>query len=513
MNVRFKILLLSAALCLLTLHVNAQEKLVQNYNQLMNIPSIIAMEASAAHLYVLSEDEGMAVFRAYPDSLQWLYTSSGMQRRGDRIMADIRFAYLFGDTRRLTVLEPTSVLGVYSSTMLPSIPKAAARLGNNLYVALGRNGIGMVSLETPETVDSDIQSVAKTHLNGNSVLDIRAIDISKQLFVLTNAPSLLIFEKTDNDLSLSREISLNVPLEHIFIDEEQVWGSTQNGEIYAIRSTGIGRKIGITNESIERIYIWNDRITVRTKSGRIWVTDEDRMLGLWKDDTAAGNYIANNQQSLWISENDKVTEVQLWNTAEVDSVVNTDLFKISEIQNQIVTYPSPLMLALDMQGDYPDGQVEFSYRSNVKNAKIRKQGFYWRPTVNQMGNHWFTIIATSSEGKTDSTNFVVDVRSFNSPPRFSPVRATSIAVLEKYEIQFNATDPENPQNSLVRYIGVDLPDGAKLNEKTGVFSWTPSSRQVGESTFKVIATDRLGAAASIDVTLKVLDISRNGSDS
>ncbi|MDZ7807976.1 MAG: hypothetical protein U5K71_12795 [Gracilimonas sp.] len=35
----------------------------------MEIPDVIAMEASPTHLYVLSETEGMAVFRAYPDSI------------------------------------------------------------------------------------------------------------------------------------------------------------------------------------------------------------------------------------------------------------------------------------------------------------------------------------------------------------------------------------------------------------------------------------------------------------
>ena len=83
---------------------------------------------------------------------------------------------------------------------------------------------------------------------------------------------------------------------------------------------------------------------------------------------------------------------------------------------------------------------------------------------------------------------------------------------EEYVLQFNASDPENPQNPIIRYIGVDMPDGASINEKTGEFKWTPTERQVGETTFKVIATDRLGAASSIDVTLNVLDISRDSGD-
>ena len=94
----------------------------QDLSNMFEISNVKAIEASTAHLYVLSEDEGMAVFRIKSDSLQWLYTSSGMQRRGNYLDTDIRFGYLYGDNRRVTVLEPTSVLGVFSSTYLPLFP-------------------------------------------------------------------------------------------------------------------------------------------------------------------------------------------------------------------------------------------------------------------------------------------------------------------------------------------------------------------------------------------------------
>lgn len=491
---------------------NAQEKLVQDYSQLMDIPDVIAMEASPTHLYILSEEEGMAVFRAYPDSLQWLYTSTGMQRRGYKIMGDIRFAYLFGDSRRLTVLEPTSPLGVYSATLLPEQPRAAARINNNLYIALGEEGLGMVSLSTPESVDSDVTKIAEGEIDRASVLDVRSTVFSNQLFVLTDEPSLFVFTQEDSNLNLSQKIFLRTPITHIFIDEEKVWGSTRNGEIFEIRSSGVGKRIGVTNEPIQKITQWNERIIARTVSGRIWITDESGLLGLWKEDINAGNYIANSSGQLWVAENDKISTAVLRKESTGIAQTSGSEFKIKPIPNQVITYPSPLLMAIEMEGNYPADEVEFSYRSNAENAKIRKQGFFWQPTINQIGNYWFNIVATNTEGKSDSIRFVVDVRSFNSPPRFSPVRTTSIGVNEEYVIEFNATDPENPRNSLIRYIGVDMPDGASINEKTGEFTWTPTERQIGESTFKVIATDHLGAASSMDVTLNVLDISRGSGE-
>jgi hypothetical protein len=478
----------------------------------MEIPELISMEASATHLYVLSETEGMAVFRAYADSLQWLYTSSGMQRRGDKIMADIRFAYLFGDSRRLTVLEPTSVLGVYSSTILPARPHAAARLNNSLFIALGNEGLGMVSLDSPESVDTKPKLFLTDVINDAGVIDIRSSNVSNQLFVLTDTPSLLVINRVDSTLEVSANINLRRTIAKIFIDDEQVWGSTKNGEVFEIRSTGIGKRVGVTNEPISNILTWNERIFVRTASGKIWATDPTGLLELWKDDGNAGNLIANSSNRLWVSENNNISEVSLKSESTSVTQNSSGSFSLKSIPNQIITYPNPLILSLEMEGNFPPDQIEFSYRSNTNNAKIRKQGFYWQPSVNQIGNYRFTIVARNPDGQSDSTRFVAEVRSFNTPPRFSPVRTTSIAVNEEYELQLTATDPENPRNSLVRYIGVDMPDGASINEKTGAFIWTPTERQVGESTFKVIATDRLGAASSIDVTLNVLDISRGSGD-
>ncbi|MDZ7682338.1 MAG: hypothetical protein U5J63_11665 [Fodinibius sp.] len=94
--------LVIALLFSITVSVQAQPTLEKDYSYVMEIPSVITMESSLAHLYVLSDSEGMAVFRTYPDSLQWLYSSTGMEQRGNTVTADIRFAYLFGNSRRLT---------------------------------------------------------------------------------------------------------------------------------------------------------------------------------------------------------------------------------------------------------------------------------------------------------------------------------------------------------------------------------------------------------------------------
>ncbi len=501
----FSCLLLSL---LLTPFAIAQQSLEQDYSNIVSIPETKNIQATETHLYVLSEQEGMVVFRIYSDSLQWLYTSSGMQRRGDEISADIRFAYLFGGSKRLTVLEPTSVLGVYSATLLPSSPLDATRLENNLYVALGEKGLGSLSLETPETVDSEINYVGENEIDGGEVLDVESSISSKQLFVLTSHNNLVLFNSKENKLSYSKTFSLNVPAAKLFIDGERIWTSTKKGDVYEITSNGLGRKVGAVNEEISTILYWLDYTFVRTISGKIWVSKNREPLTIWKSDSDAGNFITKSIDRVWISENNSLTKVQVGNVGQTESTSKATSFAIQKIPNKILTYPNPLIMGLELEGNYPSKDVEFTYRSTATNAVIQKQGFVWQPTPNQLGLNWFTIIASNSNGKTDSTRFTVDVRSFNSPPVFSPVRGSSIVVNEKFKLQFKATDPEKPTSQLIRYIGVDLPVGSNVEEKTGLFTWTPNDRQVGENTFKIIASDELGAASSVEVTLNVLDISR-----
>ena len=487
----------------------AQTEIAQDYSRLLNIPDISTIQASTSHLYVLSASEGMAVFRVYEDSLQWLYTSSGMQRRGYKIEADIRFAYLYGDSRRLTVLEPTSVLGVYSSTQLPTPPLGVARLKNNLFIALGTEGLGQLSLETPETVDTEPEIVGNNDIGRADVLDVASSIMSGQLFVLTNDQRIAVFTLGDNGIELEATVALNKQIHNIFLDNELIWGTTRTGDVYEVNGNGLGRMIGSIGESPADLVHWKNRLFVRGRSGRIWVSENKRSFQLWKSDGQANHHLAKSGNTVWMNVYNKLSPLTIGNPGSEQASASTEL-KLRPINNIVLTYPKPLLLGVELIGNYPASDVEFTYRGNVTNASIRKQGFYWQPGVNQVGYNRFTIIAANSEGQVDSVSFTVDVRTFNSPPRFSPVRSSSIVVNDPYELKFNAVDPENPANSLIRYLGVDLPDGSTLDERTGLFKWTPTERNVGEVTFRIIATDEQGAAASQDVTLKVIDVSRDG---
>lgn len=489
----------------------AQPQLVKDYSFVMEIPSVITVESSPAHTYVLSDTEGMVVFRNKPDTLQWLYSSTGMEQRGYKTTADIRFAYLFGDSRRLTVLEPTSVLGVYSSTLLPAQPTDAKRMDQHLYVALGDKGLGRLSLSTPAAVDSTVDLVERSRLKNERVIDLESS--ADQLLALVSETNIFVFRESDDRLRLEREIELERDINAIFLLDKTLFGSDKSGNIYEIDNSGRLSRLGSIDEPVTKIEAWNDWLIIRGSSSRLWTSYQNRAPVLWKDDTEAGNHFTVIKDRLWICEYNQMSKIMEREAdTGADGAVSRNSgssysseLSLRQIRNQTVPYSKPLLLTLELENNFRTEKVKFSYRSSVDNARIRGNSFFWRPGSNEVGQHRFNIIAVSDDGQTDSTSFAVDVRSFNAPPRFAPVRPTTIPVDEEFALPFSATDPDGMNSRLVRFLGVDLPDGAELDETTGEFSWTPTRRQVGEHNFRIIATDQFGAASSLDVTLEVAE--------
>lgn len=489
--------------------IESNAQWAQDYSNLIEISDVKAMEASSAHLYVLSDLEGLAVFRIQSDSLQWLFTSSGMQRRGDILESDIRFGYLYGDSRRLTVLEPTSVLGVFSSTNLPVPPLGVARLGDKLFLALNNVGLGQLALTDPDIFDTDPEIIQNGVIGRVAVIDVISAKLGNQLFVLTDDDRIHLFTMIEGELTHSKSVELSEQVHQLFLQGDRIWGTSNSGDIYSITTNGIGRKLGSVDAEVSNIIQVDANIIVRTKKNQLWVSMDGSDFKLWQAEASAGNFITKSDDATWVSIFNKISPLASSSSSGSTETTTTISggFKLKEIAPITLTFPQPLLLGIELEsGDQSD--VSFTYKSSVANAKVREQGFFWQPSVNQVGITPFTIIGTNSAGEIDSTSFTVEVKTFNSPPRFSPIRGSTIAVDDPYELTFNAIDPENPSSSLIRYIGVDLPEGSMLDERTGLFSWTPTERQIGEQTFRIVATDEQGTASSIDVTFNVVNISR-----
>ena len=510
-------------ICFITLSVftpealNAQTNLVQDFRNQMDIPGIVEISSSPAHLYVLSEEEGLVVFRAHADSLQWLYTSTGMQRRGNKISADTRFAYLFGNSRRLTVIEPTSVLGVYSSTVLPERPRSAERIGNYLYIAFGESGLGKISLDTPETVDSTPEYIDAGRFNGVSV-DALASNNIDLMFVLSGNRYIHIYDYDEESGSIvyDQRVELSGQVKNIFLVEGELMASNQRGELFMVNSDGQLRKFADTENPVEKISLWNDLLIAQTSDNKLWVGNTGDGLSVWKDNERAGNHFTVVENQFWVSEFNTFAPVRK-RSELADLPANnegqSEEFRLHPIEDRVLPFPRPLLIPLitDASG-YTPAEISFSYEGSVTNARIRGNTFYWQPRASQTGQQQFTITATTSDGKSQSVDFSVHLRPFNAPPRLSPSRPVTIPAESEFELEIDAHDPDGSNPELIRYLGVDLPDGASLDEKTGVFRWTPNIRQIGEFNFRVIATDQYGAASSQDYEIRVIELDEDESE-
>ena len=512
MNKLKQILLLLplSALLAFSTALQAQNQFVQNFSEQMEIPGIIEIASSPAHLYVLSEDEGLVVFRAHTDSLQWLYTSTGMQRRGNKIKADARFAYLYGNNRRLTVIEPTSVLGVYSSTVLPDRPLAVDRLGNFLYIAFGEKGLGKISLDTPETVDTTPEFIDEGRFEGDGVTDL-ASDNLDQLYVLSGGRYIDIYsgDPESGSISHSERVRLNGTANRLFLVNGELLASNRNGDLFMVDSDGQLRRFGQLGSPVRKAGFWNEFLVTGTENNQIWIGRMGDSMNRWKEYERAGNHFTVVENQFWVSEFNSFAPVIHRIQPEVASNEQAEpgTFRIKPVENISLPFPRPLLIPIEMEAPgYSPGDISLSYEGTIDNARIRGNTFYWQPRASQTGRQQFSITASTSDGNSASTEFSVDLRPFNAPPRFTPTRPISIPVETKFELEIEAFDPDGRNPNLVRYLGVDLPDGADLNERTGHFIWTPNIRQVGEFSFRVIATDQYGAAASQEYTIRVVEM-------
>ncbi len=513
------VMLLTALLTLSAFFASsdARPQPVRNHETLMEIPEIKTITSSEAHLYVLSGREGLVVFRTGTDSLQWLYSSSGLANRGDRLITDIRFSYLVDRDGRLTVIEPTSVLGVYSSTQLASEPNDLVRLGNILYMADNDNGLLSLSLETPESVDRTPGTVFS---HNRPLLSVERI--SNQLFALDDQGRLFLFEYDDGELSRVGNFQLPRNSDKLHALGTRLYMTTESGVIHRIRSDGRSDELFRIEEGITHLERWNENYLIRGESNRIWIARQGLRPTLFREDPAAGNHITVFKDQLWISEFRQLSrwedERHIATLQDSDRRVaagtsgndgsSDEPLRITRIDNQIIPYPRPLLIPLSIESAHELNKVSFQQRSHIDGIRIRGSGLYWQPSSSDAGTHNVSVIASLPDGQIDSTSFRITVRPFNSPPRFSPVRTLSIPVDEEFSIPIQATDPDGSDASLIRYIGVDLPDGATLHEQSGRFQWTPSRRQTGEHEFQVIATDQYGAASSMSITVNVIDLSR-----
>lgn len=498
-------------------HSNGQN-LIRTGDQYMTMPGLISMESTPLHFYALSEEDGLVIFRNYSDSLSYLLTLDAYSGTNRSFSADLRFGYLYGgDDNRVTIIDPTSLLGTFSSTRLPELTKQVARLQSHLYMLTESGELYQSDLSNSAAFDTTtalsplFENLSFTTITGNES-KVWALDSNHRIYTIS---------LNNSDIPVSGSSFETLPsISNLKFTGNMLYGWNEEGDLFEIAEEQT-RKAATFPSSVHSIEFHNERLYIVTNRHSVYTITDDQPVAL-RTTSEAEHKLVGADNKLFLSSFDDIYNVRFDSTRKVTrkeltlpeespktnpSGAKANSWSLKKPDSRYtITYPRPFTLHLDTEPVSAGPDLTYYAQSNILGITFEENNLYYKPAAADIGTHPVKIIATDDFGNADSAIVVLDVRAFNMPPRFTPIRKLSIGVGEQFELQIRAIDPDGQNKNLVRYVGLDMPQGATIDEKTGLFSWTPSARQVNTYQFRVIATDQYGTAASTDVTISVKDV-------
>lgn len=474
----------------------------------LNIPSLTEVESSLMYLYTISEDDGLFIFRHYQDSLVLQTQVEYILNRGNQLFSDIRFAYLLGDNNDINVIDPTSLVGIYSKTTLPNKPIDVARIENDLIILTETGELYTSSLLSPDAFDTSLSHFTFTQNLKGKILKIESYRSS--LWILTTS---YIYElQADNDtFSIRNKIANNSSINRIWYRDSILYGSNSLGALVVIQNNKMA-VLGSIEGNIKEFATGDSTYLIVDQSDKVWLLLDGKSSVIRNVDQAQYR-LFKHKGSIWLKEYDNLFTTKLVSSnsdnEKIDNQKNqsaTATLKLGTIPKTTLFYPRPLTLHIPIESNHNNGELTFKLLNSNYDVRFIDNNLFWKPTARDIRNHHFIIIATDLTGKKDTTSANIEVQAYNQPPRFTEVRPLSIPVDIPYELPIKAIDPDGNPPDHIRYVGLDLPDGASLDEKSGIFTWTPQPNQVDTYIFRVIATDQYGTAASMEVQITVKNI-------
>jgi hypothetical protein len=482
---------------------------VSHAQSVLRVPGVQAVSGSNTHLYVLSSTEGLAVFRASGDSLIWLYNSDALLRRGTELRSDARFAYLFGNDTRLTVIDPTVSQALYSAAMLQSEPRGVARVGTRLFLAMGGAGVASISLADPAGMESTFEAVQARFGPGEAAIDI--VSHANRIFVLGSTGTIYPFIVAAGTATQEAPVATGFNARRIFESNGSMLLTTDIGNAIQWNRTSFPVEIATIGSAVTDAHLTGAGWIVRTEDARLWKIDAsaENKVSILRDNSSAGNHLTINKGNIWVSEFGRISTLS---EASIPLAIDgedapSNRIRISKVSDMNIPFPQPLLVSFTLEEGSSQG-ISWYVRHSSGAVPVRGNALMWQPKSSDTGTNTFYVTATNSLGASDSLTFNVEVRQFNSPPRLTPTRPVSIPADEEFTLQLVGIDPDGTDTDLVRYTGVNLPEGIRLDPQTGLLRWTPTDRQLGRHVLQIVTSDQFGASMSNEVILNVIRMRR-----
>jgi hypothetical protein len=151
----------------------------------------------------------------------------------------------------------------------------------------------------------------------------------------------------------------------------------------------------------------------------------------------------------------------------------------------------------------PDGDPLTYWASNLPYGASFDDGeLIWATGYDQAGD--YKVIFQVNDGSVAVQKEIeLKVNNVNRPPEFSVIDPQTVNEGENLLFTITATDPDG--DSMI-YETISLPSGATFDVQTQNFSWVPDYNQAGEYKVDFVVKDALGASATQEVNITVVNV-------
>ena len=471
------------------------------------ILSLEKILVTSSYLYAMSHQDGLIIFRVHSDSLYWIDSFKELRDKGTLFFADVRFTYLMGQ-KHLFIIDPTLKGGLYQTIELPYKPKSIFRFERQLFIFFPKQGIYSFDMDNTK---AGLEKIKDYYLDKHH--KIRSmVGNGRMLYILIDSRRLVQFRVEKEQLQLIQERPIDHNLLDMYFTNNLLIGIDDNNTLWNL---SLLDKVSYGSLPSKPFFL--------SHIGSYWITElfpnkwymSLNLSMINKDNNYIGDGAGLTSEVLFYNIGDWLYSRQINSFSLEDNRLLSLPHKkiwvdgesiLKKIPSQTIVSGRDMLIPIEIiQRQIPLDEIVLRYDSStIKNMILKGYSLYWKPIPNDIGTHWVTVYAHIGE-YTDEMKFSIEVKAVDKPPKFVPFQPKELLVGKFVSIQIKAFDPDGVDSTLVRYLGVNLPDGGVLEENTGIFRWEPRKKHVGINYFTVIALDQYGQATNQEFTLKVIE--------
>lgn len=166
------------------------------------------------------------------------------------------------------------------------------------------------------------------------------------------------------------------------------------------------------------------------------------------------------------------------------------------------------LLRLAVNASDPDGDVLTYSAENLPSGATLDPAsgvLEWTPGMHQAGSYFPVRILVTDGHSGQSDTFDIQVVNVNRAPQIVP--RAPLFMQEGATLSFVVTAGDADSDPLF-FSAAGVPQGARLDEFSGAFTWTPHYEQAGTYTVVFTATDPGGLSDSMDMEIRIDNVNR-----